>query len=281
MLNKLIKHEWRETWKIPVLSCLVLITATCICALCLMRMEPPAVEDAVNMGALFLTILYAMMVSCTSFLILIYFGVRFYRNLYTDEGYLMHTLPVTPRQLILSKMLVASLWYFVCSLLAVWSMIVILTFCMPVIALEGSAISFDWFTTNSALLFGMPMPAFLICYLLLSVVSSFSNALILYGAVSLGQLFSRHKVMASVLCYIGFSMLIQTVTSFAMTPYLTKLIITEGVSGELAGNAAGIPEFVGVFMRGTLLVSFLGSLLAAVGAYILTEYIMNKQLNLD
>lgn len=281
MLNKLIKHEWKETWKIPSLSCLVLIVATCICALCLMRMEPPAVENAVNMGALFLTILYSMMVSCATILVLIYFGVRFYRNLYTDEGYLMHTLPVTPRQLILSKTVVASLWYFICSLLAVWSTIVILAFCMPVIALDGAKLTLGWFMDNFLSMFGMSLPAFLVCYLLLSVVSAFSNALILYGAISLGQLFSKHKVMASVLCYIGFSMLIQTVTSFAMTPYLTKLILTEGASGELAGSAAGVPEFVGVFMRGTLLVSFLGSLLAAVGAYILTEYIMNKQLNLD
>ena len=281
MLNKLIKHEWKETWKIPSLSCLVLIVATCICALCLMRMEPPAVENAINMGALLLTTLYSMMVSCATILILIYFGIRFYRNLYTDEGYLMHTLPVTPRQLILSKTLVASLWYFICSLLTVWFVIIIFSFCLPVIALDGPELTLDWLMANSNSLFGMSLPAFLVYYLLISAVSAFSNALILYGAVSLGQLFSKHKVMASILCYIGFSMLIQTVTSFAMTPYLTKMILTERVSGELARSTAGVPEFIGVFIRGTLLVALLGSLLAAGGAYILTEYMMNKQLNLD
>lgn len=279
MLEKLIRHEWRETWKIPCLSCIVIILLTLVSTVCLMRMEPPAADDALNMGALLLTTCYSLFIACITLLITVYFAVRFYRNLYTDEGYLMHTLPVTPRQLILSKTLIASFWYFILSLLAVWSVLIILMVCMPVLAADAPAPSTEWLLENSRNMFGMSLPAFLAFYLALSLVSAVSNALILYGAISLGQLFTRHKVMASVLCYIGFTMLIQTVTTFFMTPFLTKLIIQSGNAGEMAGST--IPEFMGVFMRGTLLVSLAGSLLAALGSWILTEYVMKKQLNLD
>lgn len=281
MLNKLIRHEWRETWKLPCLSCLLIIVLTLVSTICLMRMEPPATDDGMNVGALILTTGYSLLISCITLLITVYFAVRFYRNLYTDEGYLMHTLPVTPRQLILSKTLIASLWYFVLSLLATWSVLIILMVCMPVLVANAPDMSMEQITANARNLFGMSIPAFLLFYLVLSLVSAASNALILYGAISLGQLFTRHKVMASILCYIGFTLLIQTVTSFAITPFLTKLIIQSASSGEMAGNAAGIPEFMGVFMRGLLVVSLVGSLVAAVGSYILTEYVMRKQLNLD
>ena len=36
--------------------------------------------------------------------------VRYYRNLYGDEGYLMNTLPVTPAQHVWAKLICAFLW---------------------------------------------------------------------------------------------------------------------------------------------------------------------------
>ena len=43
---------------------------------------------------------------------------RFTRNLLGREGYLMHTLPVTPAQLILSKLISSMVW-LLCSILVI------------------------------------------------------------------------------------------------------------------------------------------------------------------
>ena len=40
----------------------------------------------------------------------VYLAIRFQKNLFSDEGYLTHTLPVSPTKLIWSKMLVAWAW---------------------------------------------------------------------------------------------------------------------------------------------------------------------------
>lgn len=277
MLSRLIRHEWRETWRIPVISFLVILFLTLVCFICFRQLEPPADENSVNAGAFVIMMLYCLIISCISTVVTIYIAIRFYRNLYTDEGYLMHTLPVTPRQLILAKLLVAALWVFVLSLLALWAICCILLFGLPAMALVDMSVIIPALTEYFPQIFGMGPVAFLLFYVLLSLVSAFSSVLVAYAAISLGQLFSKHKVMASILCYIGFTMLIQTVSTLLMTPSLTRLVLSQ----DMVNTASGIPSYFGAYMREILLISMAGSVICAVISYILTEYIMRRQLNLD
>ena len=277
MLSRLIRHEWRETWRIPVISFLVILFLTLVCFICFRQMEPPADENSVNAGAFVIMMLYCLIISCISTVVTIYIAIRFYRNLYTDEGYLMHTLPVTPRQLILAKLLVAALWVFVLSLLALWAICCILLFGLPAMALVDMSVIIPELTEYFPQIFGMGPVTFLLFYVLLSLVSAFSSVLVAYAAISLGQLFSKHKVMASILCYIGFTMLVQTVSTLLMTPSLTRLVLSQ----DMVNTASGIPSYFGAYMREILLISMAGSVICAVISYILTEYIMRRQLNLD
>ena len=277
MLSRLIHHEWKETWRIPVISFIVIIFLTLVCFICFRQMEPPADEDSINAGAFVIMMLYCLIISCISMVVTIYIAIRFYRNLYTDEGYLMHTLPVTPRQLILAKLLVAALWVFVLSMLALWAICCILLFGLPAMALVDMPVVISSLMEYFPQIFGMGPVAFLLFYVVLSLVSAFSSVLIAYAAVSLGQLFTKHKVMASVLCYIGFTMLIQTISTLLMTPSLTRLVLSQ----DMVNTASGIPAYFGAYMREILLISMAGSAICAVISYILTEYIMRRQLNLD
>ena len=61
-------------------------------------------------------ILYVIMLLASTWGMLIFLGIRFYRSMYTDEGYLSHTLPVTANQLFLSKILVSGVWYLFISI---------------------------------------------------------------------------------------------------------------------------------------------------------------------
>ena len=277
MLSRLIHHEWKETWRIPVISFIVILFLTLVCFICFRQMEPPADENSINAGAFVIMMLYCLIISCISMVVTTYIAIRFYRNLYTDEGYLMHTLPVTPRQLILAKLLVAALWVFVLSMLALWAICCILLFGLPAMALVDMPVLISSLMEYFPQIFGMGPVAFLLFYVVLSLVSAFSSVLIAYAAVSLGQLFTKHKVMASVLCYIGFTMLIQTISTLLMTPSLTRLVLSQ----DMVNTASGIPAYFGAYMREILLISMAGSAICAVISYILTEYIMRRQLNLD
>lgn len=281
MLTKLLKHEWKETWRIPVLCCAVVVLMTLTAVICFTRMSPPANADDLNAGAFVLMMFYVLTISCISFIITIYVAVRFYRNLYTDEGYLMHTLPVTPGQLLVSKLLISSVWLFVVTVLVLWAVFMIFIFGVPVMVADDMNLSFSFLVKYAAEysneLFGMSLPVFIIFNFFYLLASAVSNALIIYGSISLGQMFSKHKVMGSVLCYIGVTIIIQTVSSFAMTPYLTKIIITN----HSVSIGPGIPEFFGDFMRNTYIFSFIASIITGAACFFLSEYLMKKQLNLD
>ncbi len=57
-----------------------------------------------------LVIFYVMMVIVVGVISSFYFIYWFYKNLFTDEGYLMHTLPVKPWQLVASKLTGLFFW---------------------------------------------------------------------------------------------------------------------------------------------------------------------------
>ena len=85
MLKKLLKHEWKETWRIPALACALMIILTLVSVICFTRMSPPANADELNAGAFVLMMFYVLTISCVSVVVSIYIAVRFYKNLYTDE----------------------------------------------------------------------------------------------------------------------------------------------------------------------------------------------------
>ena len=123
MLGKLMKYEWKNIWKAGTLMLLGMLVVTVIGCVVL-RMPGGLVTeiaDGNNMNAtqswfvlssfVATLILYVIMLLASTWGMLIFLGIRFYRSMYTDEGYLSHTLPVTANQLFLSKVLVSGVWY--------------------------------------------------------------------------------------------------------------------------------------------------------------------------
>ena len=107
MLGKLMKYEWKNIWKAGTLMLLGMLVVTVIGCVVL-RMPGGLVTeiaDGNNMNAtqswfvlssfVATLILYVIMLLASTWGMLIFLGIRFYRSMYTDEGYLSHTLPVT------------------------------------------------------------------------------------------------------------------------------------------------------------------------------------------
>ena len=46
MLSRLIRHEWKETWRIPVISFLIILILTLVCFFLFRQMEPPWQHEA-------------------------------------------------------------------------------------------------------------------------------------------------------------------------------------------------------------------------------------------
>ncbi len=128
MLGKLMKYEWKNIWKAGTLMLLGMLVVTVIGCVVL-RMPGGVVTGLLDNNDINATqswfvlssfvatlILYVIMLLASTWGMLIFLGIRFYRSMYTDEGYLSHTLPVTANQLFLSKILVSGVWYLFISI---------------------------------------------------------------------------------------------------------------------------------------------------------------------
>ena len=90
MLGKLIKHEWKAIAK-PLAIMHIALILMAIIGKVLLNIEVLKKADYV-WGALLM--LYILAVITLEIGTQIYLAVRFYKNMYTDEGYLSFTLPV-------------------------------------------------------------------------------------------------------------------------------------------------------------------------------------------
>lgn len=97
MLGKVMKYEWISTGRILVLLHLVLAVFTVIGNLELRIMNGSDSVIPENTRALIegITMTVYVLIVFTAFVgTTVYLIVRFYKSMYTDEGYLTHTLPV-------------------------------------------------------------------------------------------------------------------------------------------------------------------------------------------
>ena len=110
MLGKLLRHEWKAVWKVPTLLIGALMVASVMAGIPFLFPIWESDWIGLPLSAVMLMLLFFAAMIATSFGIVIYLTVRYYKSMYTDEGYLTHTLPVKGRDLLLSKTIVMSVW---------------------------------------------------------------------------------------------------------------------------------------------------------------------------
>ncbi len=279
MLKKLFIQEWKSSWKLESIFCAVVLVLTVVGGILfsgknvskLMQNNNPWAGFIVSYFLLFWFTIMGFILATE-----IYFLFRFYKNLYTDEGYLMHTLPVKTSELIGSKALVMLLWQFIAGGVVIFAGFILLGSFVTSIDSEYSSIwslwgevfssfweNFPWHELN-----GWTVGVFiLVLFIILGVV--LFNIFFGYTAISLGQFSGKHKILASIGIYIGMKTILQTVFSifqFAFIGYLDRLNI-----GEVKDSVI----FAIVLLCTILLYA------AFSGLYAVCHYIMKNKLNLD
>ena len=200
----------------------------------------------------------------------VYLAVRIQKNLFSDEGYLTHTLPVKPTQILWSKVFVIWTWSvidFICVMISVFTLITYKD-TLPEI-LKGASTFFgtlfgsfgftNWLEEVITLLAG------------LSQYFGFYPLLLLF-AMCLGNLFKSHKIMGTLLSFFGLNI----VLSFLST-MITFII--PGLSPFMQANLTqdNLSVYSGILMIFTLVWNILFSAIFFVGS----RYILTKKLNLD
>ena len=124
MVKKLIKYDFRSYLRLILPIQLILIGIAALSRLVqLFEGTDSTVYDIVFTSSVVLYVIAAIVTLVLTAIVAI---VRFYQGMYANEGYLNHTLPVTPAQHILSKLLVSML-FELGSLLAVFISFCVIT----------------------------------------------------------------------------------------------------------------------------------------------------------
>ena len=292
-----MKYEWKNIWKAGTLMLLGMLVVTVIGCVVL-RMPGGVVTGLLDNNDINATqswfvlssfvatlILYVIMLLASTWGMLIFLGIRFYRSMYTDEGYLSHTLPVTANQLFLSKVLVSGVWYLFITIgigISVVALIVsLMTGLLNIGELSSVLTQYNgniWEFMADAFYelgrtyeeeMGINLSHYVITLLLTYVAGPFITMVTLFGALTIGQLSSKHKGFMGILAYAGLTILSSIIGSTVQSAFMFGTNVMSS-SGGFSVTTNMVYD-----------INVITSLLIAAIMYGVSYYIMNRKLNLD
>ncbi len=280
MLGKLLKHEFVATGRI-MLPVLAAVTGITLLANLMLRFGD-LVANRFNLLSLLMLLVVGLAVIAiiaAEIMTIVLMVLRFYRNLLGPEGYLMHSLPVNVHQLVWSKLIVSCVWIVVTNLL-ITLLVFLSVFFIGKMALGEFFQGFPSWGELMAFLHRAGISSgrivrLIIESILLVLSVMLGTCLHFYAAMSLGHIFSKDKVLLSVVFFVGISVAFSVIQSvlFAglmFSPGTFLQTLTEDSS------AAGTLRIMSVAYDGGVLLT-LGK---AALLYFATVFGLKKGLNL-
>jgi len=296
MFKKLLKYDLKAVWRLwwimlPVLPLAGLAGAV---AVRFMTSNVLAFSDKVSLqllSAILSGIMTIILIVCIGTIVLsfaltfILMYYRFYKHLFSDEGYLTFTLPVSRRAILLSKTLNGVIWTLLHGLLAFLSLGIFVVVAIP--AEDGALINTEIYAELAEVM-GKVLPevweqtgAWLIVYaveyLLIMLVGIVSSVCTIHLCITIGSVIAKKaKLLAAVGIYYGVSILLSLVgqigvsviasaMSVGLIDYIDKLINNGTVWGAVA-------------LMLLLFIAMEAAMCAVL--YCITQWLIDRKLNL-
>ncbi len=283
MFGKLLKYDFRSMFKQFAFVWPAALVLAFINRFTLSGLDSTSAVGETTAGiAMFayVGIMIAMFVVAVIFTI-----QRFYKGLLGDEGYLMHTLPVRPWQLIGSKLLTAVVTTVLSILVALLSIFLIVSQRPGADIADFFRLFWNifraWNIDTHAAANATHAILWIIEFLLFILVGMAAGYLHIYLSMAIGHLFNKRRVMISVVAYIGIDVALSVLLSImGNTGVLSQFgDWVNSVGHDLSirnGGSAGWGGFHLIIW--TLIAS---QLLPCAIYYAGTEHILRKRLNLE
>lgn len=277
MLGKLIKYEFKATYKFMLMLYGILLALSLILSVGL-RLN---VQDVINgfanrfnVGGLIMMIIAVMFmilfaiisasVLCGMFF---YSIVRFKNNLLGNEGYLMHTLPAKESDHIFAKLIVSVIW----TIAGVFALMI--SYGLIILVISSSKAIAELFSQLPVLIrtgfiyYRNMIPEFIL-YVVEIIICCIVNLvymyLHIYASMAVGYSFNSHRALISVGTYIGIAAVFNLVKGIAIIPFQTLGMFNFAEFGQFA-----------------LIFAIVTTAIASVALFVITNYFMNKKLNLQ
>ena len=277
MTGKLMKYEIKSSGKLMLMIWAALIIASILFSLSINVLGNTTAAYDTNgygilvgiigtvTGLLYFAMFIALIVATMLVIIL-----RFYKGLLGDEGYLMHTLPVKPWQLITSKGIVAAGIVFASIIVGLISIMVI----AGVTSVEVIPEFFDfmgdvWDADHRYML----IMAELLILIILSVLKSIYQV---YAALAIGQLANKHRILLAIGAYIGISIAVTVL--FMVTVMSTDKL---GVLSFAVKWIDSVGDDIFAVSQMGIVTLFLLTAIQLAGFHVIAERILATRLNLQ
>ena len=264
MLGKLLKYELTAPSRVFIPLYIAILVVSIVNGLSLNL-------EILNIQGLATIVLMCLFISL--FVITIVVTIqRFNKNLLKDEGYLMFTLPVSSKHLILSKYLTSLIWTFLSFVVAFLSFTII--FMIP----TYKYFDFSYFINEFNLLFSnmlnLNILGQFIKIILLMIISYTIFIFNVYLALSVGQLpiFNRFRNVSSFIGFLVINLLIS---------YVQNIVDNAFVNIEAIDNINYAINSVTSIVSKGLNIAIVINLIIILVLFFATTYILDKKLNLE
>ena len=231
---------------------------------------------------LYLSVIFAIAVLCFVSTV-----QRFYKNLLGREGYLMHTLPVTETQLILSKLITSMVWVLCSGLVG----IVCITGMVSIGVLDAEVLgTVDWDSWKQlwGMLYGeLGAKFWLVMFwtILINLARLASLILCVYAACMIAHQFKKQTMVVGILAFIGMNIVENQIDKLLGMNDVTLFV---GVNYELvdvsdvSGGTTVMHYLTTAFGQGSgYLFCFVFTAAIAAAYFCLTRWLMKHKLNLE
>jgi len=271
MLSKLIKYDIRSTWRDFAGVYLSILLGVLII--------PPLFTHFNNGIVKTIAVFIAIgIVTATIAVMVITLFKIFNSNVFSKEGYLTMTLPVTSRQIVVSKLLVSTMWIVLTGIVSAIGLCIFIinsnAVTWPDIAplIQKLMTMFD-----SRGVFALALMAVAI---IISAVKEIAKLFLACSIAHLKQL-NRFRVPAGILSYFVFSWM-ETLIVQAISLIASFLPFTDEIAQQLKmmDDPGSISQFIGLF-SGVMSLGILYSMVLTAVYAIATVWILNHKLDLD
>lgn len=280
MLGKLIKHDFLAMARMLTPAYIVMLVIALLgrgmtwlaTREAIMNSVAPAVAHIISLISSLLTVAYVLAPLVIIFMAAFYGIYRFYKNIFTDEGYLMNTLPTRPLNLVFSKILNALIWMlftFVVAALSWYLSVGHIEALRDILNQLWDTITMLFLNNEAAIhdQLGVPIWVFTV-EMVIFILAWFARfAISWFFAIAFGQLISKnHKALGAIGAYLGLAI----VSNIISSAYL-------GILGKATATAATN----GIALQYTLIGDSVLYIIIATLLCWATTYIMKNRLNLD
>ncbi|MBE6598176.1 MAG: hypothetical protein E7638_01900 [Ruminococcaceae bacterium] len=271
MVKKLLKHEFIYYIRTFILFIPIVLVLAAMTRVFWFFNDYDNIADDIA----FTSSVALLIVVCAALLILstVICIVRFYKNMFTSEGYLTFTLPITNAEHIFVKLFVGMVCQAVCFLTVVAA---------GCIAISGEKLVevFDRIKDGVGELFAEAGVAnsigFIIEGSLLVILSLVSNMLLYYACITIGQTAKKNRILKAFGAYFIYYIATQSIVTGFMIVYVV-LGMTHSLDGVLAWAEANSTLASHLRLSGRIVLN------AVMGSvfWFVTQTIMTKKLNLE